>query len=101
MNTSLSAFVTGLVMLSGAGIAQAADVAQTNTQSKAISVLMAMPAAQTETATTTTNNSQDRKLVALTDEQMGGVTAGHYTGWWWHFNYKWIDGYYYRTADHY
>ena len=101
MKSSLSAFVTGLVMLSGAGIAQAADVAQTNTQSKAISVLMAMPAAQTETATTTTNNSQDRKLVALTDEQMGGVTAGHYTGWWWHFNYIWIDGYYYKTANHY
>jgi hypothetical protein len=99
MRKNLSALMTGIVMLSGAGIAQAADVTQTNTQSKTTPASMTMPAAQSEVATTT-SNPQDRKLVALTDEQMSGVTAGNYLGYY-HYNYIWINGYFYRTYNHY
>jgi len=100
MKTNFSALRTGIIMLSGAGIAQAADVTQTNTQSKTTPASMTMPAAQSEAATTTTSNPQDRKLVALTDEQMSNVTAGDYRGYY-HYNYTWIGGYYYRTYNHY
>ena len=64
MKSSLSAFVTGLVMLSGAGIAQAADVAQTNTQSKAAPAPIVVVDAQKPK----TDVSQVNGRVALTDD---------------------------------
>jgi hypothetical protein len=88
MKTIILALLGGLIMLGGAGIAQAADGTPADAQSKADPVSMAMPNAQREATTITTNNSKDRKLVALTDEQMGSVTAGDYRGYW-HTHWNW------------
>jgi hypothetical protein len=69
MKTKLLALSVGVAMLSGAGIAQAADVTPADAQSKAA------PSARVE----------------LTDTQMQELTAGHYTGRFhrgWHYNYK-------------
>jgi hypothetical protein len=100
MKTSLSAFVIGLAMLSSAGIAQAADVAQTNTQSNAAPAQIVIADAKTPK----TGNSQNDGRVALTDDQMSGVTAGHYDnphyphyGWYKIdlYGYSWVKGWHY------
>jgi hypothetical protein len=77
MKTSLSALLVGLVILSGAGIAQAADVTQANSQRKADSTPIVV--ADPKTPKTEVPQAHDR--VALTDDQMGKITAGHATGW--------------------
>jgi hypothetical protein len=58
MKMKLAALLVGAAVLSGAGIAQAADVTPADAQSKA-----APPAME------------------LTDTQLQTLTAGHYTGW--------------------
>jgi uncharacterized protein YcfL len=90
MKVRLLSLLGGLVMLSGAGIAQAADVAQTNTQSTAAPVLTVVADAQTTKAV----DLQNRDRVALTDDQMNKVTAGHYYyqgylhyGWYRHYSH--------------
>jgi hypothetical protein len=74
MKTNLSSLLVGLVMLNGVGIAQAADVAQTNTQSKAAPAPIVVADAQTPK----TGVSQAQGRVVLADDQMKGVTAGHF-----------------------
>jgi hypothetical protein len=103
MKTNLSALLTGLVMLSGAGIAQAADVVQKNTQSqsKTASAPIVIENTQSNTAfaptrvtNTQTSKTGDLKThgpVALTDDQMNKVTAGHF-GWLPHYGY-YVDYY--------
>jgi hypothetical protein len=77
MKRILSALLAGLVMLSGAGIAQAADVTQTNSQRKADPT----PIVVADIKTPKTEVPQAHGRVALTDDQMGKVTAGHSNGW--------------------
>jgi hypothetical protein len=74
MKKSLSALLLGLVMLAGAGNSQAADVAQKNTQSKAVSAPIVVADAQKPK--TAVPQAQGR--LALTDDQLDGVRAGHY-----------------------
>src|SRR3954463_7919971 len=81
MMTKILALSVGVAMLSGAGIAQAADVTPADAQNKAA------PSARVE----------------LTDTQMQELTAGHYTGYrhrGWHYNYKhqWVRGW--HTFDY-
>jgi hypothetical protein len=89
MATKLLALSVGFAMLSGAGISQAADVAQTNTHSKAASSQIVV----VDTKTPKTGDLQNHGRVALTDDQMNGVTAGHWgtpgLSWfhWGDFNY--------------
>ena len=91
MKTSLSALLTGLVMLSGAGIAQAADVTQTNIQRKAAPAPIVVADAQKPK----TDVSQANGRIALTDDQMNKVTAGHWNGWV-HFGWSWWSGWSYH-----
>jgi hypothetical protein len=74
MMKKLLALSVGVIMLGGAGIAQAADVTPADAQSKAAPPVM-----------------------ELTDTQMQTITAGHYTARFhrgWHYNYKheWVKG---------
>jgi hypothetical protein len=88
MKMKLSALLSGLVVLSGVGIAQAADVVQKNTQSKAASAPIVVENTQSKTAfsptvvanpqKSKTGEAQTHGPIALTDDQMSGVTAGHY-----------------------
>jgi len=85
MNTSFSALLVGLTMISGAGIAQAADrnIVKTDTHEKAGIIEQSKPV--------------DRKArVALSDDQMTRVTAGHISG-----GGNWYDhyGYYYKHGE--
>jgi hypothetical protein len=80
MTRSLSALLAGLVMLSGAGIAHAADAAQTNIQRKAAPT----PIVVTDAKKSKTEVSQAHDRVALTDDQMNKVTAGHFN-WTYHW----------------
>jgi hypothetical protein len=92
MKTNFSALLVGLVMLSGAGIAQAADVAQTNSQRKADPT----PIVVADTKTPKTEVPQAHGRVALTDDQMDTVTAGHYLGiYHWDAYLDWYTLYYY------
>jgi hypothetical protein len=75
MMIKILALSVGAAMLSGAGIAQAADVTPADAQSKAA------PSARVE----------------LTDTQMQELTAGHYTGFkhrgrYYNYKHQWVRG---------
>jgi len=94
MKKSLSALLLGLVMLAGTENSQAADVAQKNTQSKAVHAPIVVADAQK--LKTVVSQAQGR--LVLTDDQLNGVTAGHYLGylhnggiyWWSYFQGGWV-----------
>ena len=100
MMIKLAAFLVGAAVLSGAGLAQAADVAQTNTQSKIASPQILVEDAQTPK----TVDSQNHGPVLLKDDQMNEVTAGHffYTGYL-HYGWYRVDccGYVWKRGWHY
>ena len=77
MKMKLAALLVGAAVLSGAGIAQAADVTPADAQSKA-----APPAME------------------LTDTQMQTLTAGHYTGQW-HSGWYWNSRHQRKHGRHY
>ena len=88
MMTKFLAISVGIAMLSGAGTAQAADVVQTNTQSKAAPAPVLV-----DVQTSKVVDLKNHGPLALTDDQMDGVTAGHIgnggslTWHWGFFNY--------------
>jgi hypothetical protein len=102
MKKSFSLLLLGLVMLAGTGIAQAADVAQTNTQNKvAPTPIVVADAQKPETVV-----SQAQGRLVLTDDQMNGVTAGHYLGYLhyggsWYWSYFWANWKYSCCYLHY
>jgi hypothetical protein len=81
MKNILTALLISVAVLSGGGIAQAADVAQTNTQSKSSSTQSnsaSAPIVVADTKAPETGVSQAHGPMALTDDQMNSVTAGHF-----------------------
>jgi hypothetical protein len=76
MKTKLVSFLVGMSILSAAGLAQAADVARTNVQSKANTA----PVVEVQTTASIAERSQSSGRIVLTADQMKDVTAGHFIG---------------------
>jgi hypothetical protein len=84
MNTSFSALLVGLTMICSAGIAQAADMNMVKTDT------------HEKVGITEQSKSVPKARLALSDDQMEGITAGHISGGGnWHDHY----GYYYSASN--